>query len=544
MGIDMYLEQSQAQADSVTSHCQVQLEGYQQLQTAIQAFANDIDSLQGKAYDSARDYFSSVLLPLAKGGELYGEALSTAISKLPTDYQDMVDTKSWREDDLLQKIEQEDSLIAQLSEINESISKASLSTETNRQLKRDNVELIRSHYANKRVYETILKDLRAYDSYSAGLFDELETIETQMSTGISQLGNSWDAATGTFKTLDNMTWATSLSAYHATKDLKVSQEDKVYIENLMIQYGFDVQTAQQILDVRNGIAEKFPDLSQKERDYLLLRLLGGASYNDAQWNETAGQLTPYFYIEVYRARNRGQVERVAKPLLEIFEELGLTKDQAKQLNYNLRLQHEMASGETGNVEKMKARGLYEAARGKYKEAYGSAEGFDAFWDRKLKAYSNNGKGHADFTHQSITMATHLNPTGFQLSDFYGGRENVKDLSGWEGDTTYNANDRKPSIGEDDYKADLDSVNIIGRMEKGQSYEAAMASYYEDVKQDVSVREKEFLQNENWETVKETVYEGLVPLPVLELGEDAAKEYIAKNYEDVSRFLERLEAVAE
>ena len=75
-------------------------------------------------------------------------------------------------------------------------------------------------------------------------------------------------------------------------------------------------------------------------------------------------------------------------------------------------------------------------------------------------------GHADLTHQSITMATHLNPNQVQLADIYGGREHVKDLSGWEVDTTFNANDMKPSIGEDDYKADLDSVNLIGRMQKG------------------------------------------------------------------------------
>ena len=102
--------------------------------------------------------------------------------------------------------------------------------------------------------------------------------------------------------------------------------------------------------------------------------------------------------------------------------------------------------------------------------------FDTFWDSKLKSYSNNGAGHADFTHQSITMATNLNPNQVQLSDVYGGRERVKDLSGWEGDTTFNANDMKPSIGEDDYKADLDSVNLIGRMQKGQSYDQAISSY--------------------------------------------------------------------
>ena len=99
--------------------------------------------------------------------------------------------------------------------------------------------------------------------------------------------------------------------------------------------------------------------------------------------------------------------------------------------------------------------------------------------------------HADFTHQSITMATHLNPSSLQLSDLYGGsREHVKDLSGWEGDTTKNATDKKPSIGEDDYKADLDSVNLISRMQKGQSYDQAITSYYADLQKDSSQRERE------------------------------------------------------
>ena len=84
-------------------------------------------------------------------------------------------------------------------------------------------------------------------------------------------------------------------------------------------------------------------------------------------------------------------------------------------------------------------------------------------------------------------------TVVQLVDLYGGREHVKDLSGWEGDTTFNANDMKPSIGEDDYKADLDSVNLIGRMQKGQSYDQAITSYYADLQKDSSQEGKGILK---------------------------------------------------
>ena len=153
-------------------------------------------------------------------------------------------------------------------------------------------------------------------------------------------------------------------------------------------------------------------------------------------------------------------------------------------------------------------------------------------------------GHADFTHQSITMATHLNPGSFQLSDVYGGREHVKDLSGWEGDTTKNATDKKPSIGEDDYKADLDSVNLISRMQKGQSYDQAISSYYTDLQKDSTQREREFLKNKDWKQVRSTIYASILPLEVMEKGEDAIKAYIKSNYPGVSKFLNRLETVAE
>ena len=154
-------------------------------------------------------------------------------------------------------------------------------------------------------------------------------------------------------------------------------------------------------------------------------------------------------------------------------------------------------------------------------------------------------GHADFTHQSITMATHLNPNQVQLADIYGGsREHVKDLSGWEGDTTKNATDKKPSIGEDDYKADLDSVNLISRMQEGQSYDQAISSYYADLQKDSPQREREFLKNKDWDTVRETIYDSLRPTDIKLDGEDALKAYIERKYPGVFKFLNRLEAVAD
>ena len=547
MGIDMYLEQSQLQSSSVASMCQSQVEAYQDLQSAIKKFSEDTESLKGDAYNSARIFFASVLLPLSKGGQLYAETFSQAIKKLPEDYQTMVDSKSWREDDLLDKIRQEEQMIAYLDEVNQSLSSLTMDSEEKGRLRRSNVELMRGHHANKRVYETILRDLRAYDSYSGGLFDELDSIDVQLSRGLAQIENSWDAKTGVFKVPSDLTWANYLSAYSDTKDMKLSRQEKAFVQTMMAEYGFDAETAQQLLTIKQGIDKKFPTSSQEFRDYIFLRVVGAANYNEFQWNETAGHLKTYFYDVTVGSSITGKSRTVEKPLLEIFKELGIedVKD-AKKLIYNLRLQHEMAGGEYRNTESLKENDpkLYQNYKDKYEKVYGTSGNFDQFWDSKLKSYSNNGAGHADFTHQSITMATHLNPNQVQLADVYGGRENVKDLSGWEGDTTKNATDMKPSIGEDDYKADLDSVNLIGRMQKGQSYDQAISSYYADLQKDSSQREREFLKNKDWKEVRSTIYSSIPPLEVMEKGEDAIKAYIESNYPGVSKFLNRLEAVAE
>ena len=548
MGIDMYLEQSQLQSSSVATMCQSQVEAYQDLQSAIQKFSEDTESLKGDAYNSARSFFASVLLPLSKGGQLYAETFSQAIKKLPEDYQTMVDSKSWREDDLLDKIRQEEQMIAYLDEVNQSLSSLTMDSEEKGRLRRSNVELMRGHHANKRVYETILGDLRAYDSYSGGLFDDLDSIDVQLSRGLAQIETSWDAKTGVFKIPSDLTWANYLSAYSDTKDMKLSRQEKAFVQTMMAEYGFDAETAQQLLTIKQGIDKKFPTSSQEFRDYIFLRVVGAVSYNDLKWDETAGYLNNYFYDEVISSPSTVEKMRVEKPLLKIFKELGIKEEKdAKKLIYNLRLQHEMAGGEYKNTKSLQENDpkLYQNYKDKYEKVYGTSGNFDQFWDSKLKAYSNNGAGHADFTHQSITMATHLNPSSLQLSDVYGGgRERVKDLSGWEGDTTKNATDKKPSIGEDDYKADLDSVNLIGRMQKGQSYDQAITSYYADLQKDSTLREREFLKNKDWKQVRSTIYASILPLEIMEKGDDAIKAYIESNYPGVSKFLNRLEAVAD
>ncbi|WP_054948799.1 hypothetical protein [Numidum massiliense] len=113
------------------------------------------------------------------------------------------------------------------------------------------------------------------------------------------------------------------------------------------------------------------------------------------------------------------------------------------------------------------------------------------------------KDCGDFAHQMIIVATltHENPLP-SLADIVTLGE-TDDNAGWLGDAT-NDKDGPLSMGPDDYKADLDAVNIHHLMEtKEISYIEASNQYYRDL--DVKyTRAEMFRKIKSLEEVKKAI----------------------------------------
>ncbi|AXQ79773.1 hypothetical protein DDV21_010080 [Streptococcus chenjunshii] len=351
--------------------------------------------------------------------------------------------------------------------------------------------------------EEKLRKLREYDAASSGFFDDISDLETNINTGLSQLQTDVAAFNGSFT-------IPSKKALNWTKAINTKWEKRTLVMNYVNTYGFDIETAKQIIQVKQGIDKKFPDMSQEERDYLLLRVLGSVSYGavngtkeELLWNMTAGSLGDYFYKEKSNASGNS-VYREEMTFDEIMAELGLSDEGAKTLYKNLTLQHGL-SGDDRDLNAMSESQLRQYAE-EISTSYQNDKGIDITVDEVLKEIQNMYQ-KADFTHQSITMATHLRPSYYPLIN-----DQVEDLAGWEGDTTKNANERDPSIAIDDYLADLDAVNIVNRMdsESGQSYMEAFNAYHKDLEKGKTSREAEFKQNVDVKEVKTTIFSSLIP----------------------------------
>ena len=123
-----------------------------------------------------------------------------------------------------------------------------------------------------------------------------------------------------------------------------------------------------------------------------------------------------------------------------------------------------------------------------------------FNEENWMAQYNSMSGYGDFAHQMITMATILSESGWAADLHTGGEEMTDHNSGWFGDVTLNG-----QLGNDDYCADLDAVNIAAMIEDGQSYIDAMNKYYSEVGTEYTRAEK-FIENIPLEKIESMLIE--------------------------------------
>ena len=558
MGVRYSSAESSALIDALSNNIEVANEITDRLSSGCEYLVSSLDSgkLQGAAYTAGKGLFTDIIIPAITKIKEAVDDIQIELNSYRTanepvshygnlDLEELKALKKSKEDMLKvvnEQIAEHESFFNQLKD--HITFNYDAHRETSRQLteSKNNLESEIQSVTKK------IDALELFVSQVASFFSDSLTVLKLAIQGASQLSQVVVEANGNYNTdgLD-MTWLKKMNAQKIVNESPslqdLSPEDAMFAQNLMKQYGFNEKTAREIIKVRDGIDKKFPDKSQNEKDYIFLRIIGSVSYSGFRWDDTAGSLANYFFYNINSDKNTLRYE---KGFNEIMEELGLSKEESKHLYGMLYLQHAVSGSKRKignfNEEQLNKFGI-------------EAENVYNISGNEVKAVAKNMYRKADFTHQSITMATHISPKGFGIADFYFGRENVKDLSGWEGDTTRNATDMEPSIGTDDYLADLDSVNIVKRMSsKDQSYTQAMNSYMSDLQSYPKLREKEFKQNVDLKEVKSTIFASLVPYSIIERvrsvsnvgtidetpSEEQLMEYLKEHYNSSYQFIRSLE----
>ena len=531
MSIDMILGSAQSQTNSIKSLTTKQIASYEEIERALTNFMTQTHNLKGVTYDSAKAYCSSVLTPVIRGSILLDQAIARSNEQYINTYTGEVHNDSLKQSDLERAIEETKSQIA----FNERL--------LNEHFEQDTVDLrevsnlqdkISSYRKIQHDLEEKLRKLLAFNAKSPSFFQEIESLKNAVDQGMAIANKSWSPTSKSFSipSREDMGWTDIIEGKWEEKDY--SQDDLNYKESLKVQYGFDDKTSRIIVKLKRNIYNN-PKIRNDRKDQVFARLLGGLSYGKeddsfikkVMWNTTAGE-----------GQENLEDHDVILTMREQYKEYGkLTDEEFEYLNYKVRIQH----GNYGYYDDIE-----KDDRPKFKETmektlgYKLTDGeFKKMWNEQIDSF----KGKTDFSHQYITIATHLYGKS-RIPDLLGGHEYTNNMSGWLGDTT-NVADVNPSIGNDDYKADLDSVNITSIMKKNNiSFIEASNKYYKNLENGTYNRAEEFKKNIDFDDVKRKIYAQLGEKikdsegKTIKIPRDI--NYIKKNYPQTYNFIKSLE----
>ena len=191
MSIDMYLESARNQAISLSS---ISAQCVQQNIELIKVLENFVaeEELKGHAYDSAKAHITSTVIPLIQGIVLYQESLAEECQKFVSQYTSDVDSKSWRQVDLEEKIREADQKISSLRQLMETKSNNKISAFLNLSVSIAVLEGV------KQKLQKILISLLTFNAVSPTIFLNSERYLLAVQNGFAQAAQSWDADSGTY----------------------------------------------------------------------------------------------------------------------------------------------------------------------------------------------------------------------------------------------------------------------------------------------------------------------------------------------------------
>ena len=260
MSIDMYLESARSQATSLSS---ISAQCVQQNIELIKVLENFVaeEELKGHAYDSAKAHITSTVIPLIQGIVLYQESLAEDCQKFVNQYTSDVDSKSWRQVDLEEKIREADQKISSLRQLMETKSNNKISAFLNLSVS------IAVFEGVKQKLQKILISLLTYNAVSPIIFLNSERYLLAVQNGFAQAAQSWDAASCTYlppssgsdlswKQTISLGWQKRQAILNKVKNPKVETLEeklsKMSRAELEEEYGSVIQSYKRFLTMGQG----------------------------------------------------------------------------------------------------------------------------------------------------------------------------------------------------------------------------------------------------------------------------------------------------
>ena len=269
--VKMSLGNSTSQGSSTSSISSSRISAYNGAISSLNSFIG-ASNLQGNAYNSAKSYASTVLIPLIQGAILLSEAVSNAVTTFPSRYTSEVAGESL----------DSEVLEAQIATYQAAYDRSSawLTSEMSKKVLNES-SIFRAQQSMARNLGKVtelqekLDKLMAFNASSHSLFDEISGLYSAVSQGLSQVSNSFSSYNGTFSlpSQEELAWTTTITTAWASYSTvnsyqnvltKVNNGEDLTDADVQAIYAYaklypNEPLNQKLLDSLKGFVEKLKD---------------------------------------------------------------------------------------------------------------------------------------------------------------------------------------------------------------------------------------------------------------------------------------------
>lgn len=495
---------AEAQVNSIKQICNSLNDQVNQVQDAVEQFI-DNDSLKGTGYQSAKEFGATVVINAWRAVRVVFEAVGNGASKMIEDYKSTVDSKSWSDDELDEKIRtleidkiQLSSKVTELSKILSQSDNGKLIQEMGQSLNKsiqEGINSIETLDTQINHFREIKQHLHEFDAKSSSFMTDAQSLISEAIKGINQLNNGLNPQTGECILLDKsqLTWIDDVNEKASKYDSRKEQ----FIDVMSDAYGLDDEEAKSLYELQQGI-EKYAKKHHKDPMWALseynriIASLGGYSTDSKtrklEWTQ-AGCVTPK------------QAKKSCKKYGLSGKQISLLYDDDNP-NTGLRGQHNNA-----DVKKDLA---HESVIIASYANYGQRKG-DMSAKQKIAMHMDSMLVNTGGVSVGVHTTKHnMNILGETPEEINGTTVDVDIESSFDDNVSYRGDiiSGSKKASNSDFSSDVDAENIYNRAKKASTVHGALNTsikYNNEIETGKINRKKEFLKSHGgWDSVKKEI----------------------------------------
>lgn len=427
----------------------------------IVGLENTTDVLCGKSYDNIREYFNLFHVVAIQGTILFAEEMIQANNAYKGCISGQLGGIGYVDEDALKRDAK--CIEEQIDQVYELMGRSKVSYSA----------MLDSLYDALRLVNKKLDQIEGFVSATGGIYQGAEASKESLGRAVSCIDSStFDNNMINYRVRQiDREWADKIKSQWIEKEIR---EKELYINAMKECYGFDDETSQILYDLYYRMwNEGVTDINQKYFAILASPIYGGEEETGIKtsiWEKITG----IHDIESLK-QVLGEIDvktpawkKIAgiydkESLEQVLEGYGLTKTELEKLRNDLKLNHEYSQIKDNSIE-------------------------------------NYYYGKSDLCHMSAICATMLKDNeaiwkfaGGAAGWIFNGIFNLEANAGYVGDV-YGTLGNGTKLTQDDYKADLDAVNIFNRLGENTNLIRTMGTYYLEISNGDTNRAREFVAN--------------------------------------------------